>query len=361
MTVLADLENELARQRDGERRAESNSEQPGAQRDARLDEARKLDGKLRTLVRTAQQAEAELARALREMADRGLYRYLGYPRIQAYAEAVLGIPGGKAKALVELARKLDRLPRLRAAFEAGEISWTKARTVTRAATPETEERWIGKALELTNRRLEISVAQANGEEPEFAVTMRFKASELADLEEGVRRLREERSEAVALGAAVAEFVRRAYAPPVSRPPVQIVIHECPRCKEATRETRDGPIPVSPEELAAAKEDAEILDLRKERPRRTKTIPPRVRAIVLARDRNRCRICGSTTWKQIHHLDPSRNDPDALILVCWTCHHKLIHGEYVFVRGSGGELTFQLADGSPLVPAGGEGSRAPPRG
>ncbi len=49
-------------------------------------------------------------------------------------------------------------------------------------------------------------------------------------------------------------------------PWRIVIHESARCKEAARETREGPIPVSPEELAAAKEDAEILDLREERPR-----------------------------------------------------------------------------------------------
>ncbi len=35
----------------------------------------------------------------------------------------------------------------------------------------------------------------------------------------------------------------------------------------------------------------------ERPRRAKTIPPRVRAIVLASGHNRCPICGSTTWKE----------------------------------------------------------------
>ncbi len=90
------------------------AERPRTKREARLEEARELDGKLRALARIAQ--------------------------------AVLGIPGGKAKVLVELARKLDRLPRLRATFEAGEIPWTKVHTVTRAATPESEERWIGKAL-----------------------------------------------------------------------------------------------------------------------------------------------------------------------------------------------------------------------
>ncbi len=168
MTLVTNLEDELVLHRDFERVMGDAADRPRRKREARLEEARELDGKLRALVRISQQAEAELARALRETADRGLYRCLGYPRIQAYAEAVLGIPGEKAKALVELARKLGRPPRLRAAFEAGEAG------------------------------------------------------------------------------------------PAARP----------------------------------------------------------------------------RGSRIHHLDPARNDPDALILVCWACHHKLIHGEYVFVRGSG---------------------------
>ncbi len=177
MTVIANLEDELVLHRDFE--PVDASERPRTKREARLEEARELDGKLRALVRISQQAEAELARALREIADRGLCRHLGYPRIHAYAEAVLGIFGGKAKALVKLARKLDHLPRLRAAFEAGEIPWTKVRTVTRAATPEGEERWIGKALALTSPGLKIAVAQANGEEPEFTLTVRLKGAERA--------------------------------------------------------------------------------------------------------------------------------------------------------------------------------------
>ncbi len=84
ITVVENLEDELVLYRDFER--VDASEPPRTKREARLEEARELDGKLRALVRIAQQAEAELARALREMADRGLYRDLGYPRIQAYAE-----------------------------------------------------------------------------------------------------------------------------------------------------------------------------------------------------------------------------------------------------------------------------------
>ncbi len=56
-------------------------------------------------------------------------------------------------------------------------------------------------------------------------------------------------------------------------------------------------PRLPGATRVAQEDAEILDLREERPRRAKTIPSRVRAIVLARHCNDDRICGSTTWKE----------------------------------------------------------------
>ncbi len=69
MTAVANLEDELALHRDFERI--DASERPRTKREARLEQARELDGKLRALVRIAQQAEAELARALWEMADRG--------------------------------------------------------------------------------------------------------------------------------------------------------------------------------------------------------------------------------------------------------------------------------------------------
>ncbi len=98
MTVVANLEDELVLRRNFERVMGDAAERARTHREARLGEARGSTGSSGR------------------------------------------IPGGKAKALVELARKLDHLPRLRAAFEAGEIPCTKVRTVMRAATPESEER-----------------------------------------------------------------------------------------------------------------------------------------------------------------------------------------------------------------------------
>ncbi len=62
----------------------------------KMETARALDLRLKELVKKARRAEAEVARALFEMNRRGLFRFLGYPRIQDYAEVELDLPRGKA-------------------------------------------------------------------------------------------------------------------------------------------------------------------------------------------------------------------------------------------------------------------------
>src|SRR5258705_523277 len=66
--------------------------------------------------------------------------------------------------------------------------------------------------------------------------------------------------AVAGGGAGGGAWGRGRGPPVDRPGYQVVVQECPTCASALRDARAGPIDVSPEELAAAKVDAEVLDL-----------------------------------------------------------------------------------------------------
>ena len=100
-------------------------------------------------------------------------------------------------------------------------------------------------------------------------------------------------------------------------------------------------------LAAAQEDAEIIDLREPDAPRRKTIPPAVRAKVIARDGNRCRSCGAPAWTHIHHTVPGRGDLDSLILLCSTCHRRLVHrGDLVITPQGGGRFEFRLRDGSP---------------
>jgi 5-methylcytosine-specific restriction endonuclease McrA len=63
---------------------------------------------------------------------------------------------------------------------------------------------------------------------------------------------------------------------------------------------------------------------------------RIRLNILARDKHRCVICGSTKRLGVHHLDGSgdqhhntvaNNDEKNLVTLCMSCHNKL-HWEMV---------------------------------
>ena len=56
----------------------------------------------------------------------------------------------------------EHLPKIREAFDAGHLKWTKAREITKAATPDTEAEWLAKSERLSVDELR---AERKGEEP----------------------------------------------------------------------------------------------------------------------------------------------------------------------------------------------------
>ncbi len=106
------------------------------------------------------------------------------------------------------------------------------------------------------------------------------------------------------------------------PGVQIVVRQCPDCEAAAVVTSRGEKPLAPAQLAALADDARVQEPGK--PNRA-TIPPSVRAAVLARDRHRCTTpgCGATNFLEVHHLKPRNqggtNRPDNLVTLCSRCH------------------------------------------
>src|SRR5207249_9212121 len=117
--------------------------------------------------------------------------------------------------------------------------------------------------------------------------------------------------------------------PIDKTGYQVIIDECPTCKTASRDARDGAIEVSAEELAAAKEDAEVLDLTSGGKGEFRhSITPAERRAVIARDRGRCALCGTHAWLHIHHIERRDGDLAALSLLCSACHKGLIHAGHV---------------------------------
>ena len=87
--------------------------------------------------------ERNIAYWLLEIEERSLHKERGFSSIGDYAMELVGIKPRKAQYLVFIASRLEKLPLIRAAFDSGELSWTKAREITGVATPETESKKHG--------------------------------------------------------------------------------------------------------------------------------------------------------------------------------------------------------------------------
>src|SRR5262245_17998777 len=101
-----------------------------------------------------------------EVADRALGFYLldmerrggfePFSNASLWAEKHLGFE--RADKLILLSKRLEDLPEIEAAFDRGEVPWTKIREIARVATPETEGDWLELARQKTSREIEQAVA-----------------------------------------------------------------------------------------------------------------------------------------------------------------------------------------------------------
>jgi hypothetical protein len=127
--------------------------------------AHELDVRLRAAVAFLQRLDLELGRLLRQVAERKLYRELGFESFERYVRERLDAAPRTARRLVRLARAEHTAPRVADAFRRGEVSAFQADVLLRVSRPETEARWLALAQRTTLRRLE---AEANAQ-PRAAV------------------------------------------------------------------------------------------------------------------------------------------------------------------------------------------------
>src|SRR5262245_49869583 len=78
----------------------------------------------------------------------------GFRSCAAWLSWRVGLDPGAARERVRVARALGMLPRIAGALARGEISYAKARAITRVATPETEERLLSVARAGTAEHVE---------------------------------------------------------------------------------------------------------------------------------------------------------------------------------------------------------------
>ena len=87
-------------------------------------------------------ATARLLDLIREFDARGGWN-TGFRSCAAWLSWRVGLDLGAARERVRVARALGTLPLLAEALARGELSYAKARALTRVATPETEARLLG--------------------------------------------------------------------------------------------------------------------------------------------------------------------------------------------------------------------------
>ena len=395
-----------------------------------------VDRNLRQSLIACDRAQAGVVLWLAEVQRRGLCRALGHPGVLQYATEALGMSRSRAYDLLQLARDLERLPRLRAAMAGGVVGWTKARLIARVATEATEERWVEAARRLGRRALAARIAEEQerarrGREerrrqhaaqiagqadlgwspdprpstvvtlpdgppapspgvnpggavvksadcssphdeqplapasatarvsreaivmadPPSTLTHRLTGLELAKyealLEQAHRRrcVSPQASREDVLLAAMSALVVSAVGDRSAADPVdagsgmtdgmssssrlelairyQVIVYHCRACGTAAVVTNRGRRVLSPVETETVLCDARILEPGQQN---RATIPPAVRAVVLARDQYRCQApgCGRTSFLEIHHVVPrsegGTNRPENLVTLCGRCHH-----------------------------------------
>jgi hypothetical protein len=94
------------------------------------------------------------------------HQRLGFARLGDYTRERLGLGAREVQELARVATRLEELPPLARAFEAGVLSWAHARLLTRVATPEDAAARVEGAAGMTVRDLAASLRTPAGQTAE---------------------------------------------------------------------------------------------------------------------------------------------------------------------------------------------------
>ncbi len=355
-------------------------------------------------------ATARLLDLIREFDARGGWN-TGFPSCAAWLSWRVGLDLGAARERVRVARALGTLPLLAHALACGELSYAKARALTRVATPETEEQllkvgragtaahverivrgWrrvdrIAEARETARQHAGRALHVYQEEDGMVTVRGRLTPEMGALLVQALNAAREtlyqqarsqnenvpaetptmaqQQADAMALLAETA--LRHGIVPGVPGERYQVVVHvDAPVLADPDHPGQsvleDGThVPAETSRRLAC--DASLVVMRHGRDgrvvevdARTRTIPPALRRALHHRDRG-CRFPGcGVRFGQGHHIRHWANGgPTTLSNLALLCrrHHRAVHEEgYQLDRHADGELRFRRPDGRllPEVPA-----------
>ena len=323
------------------------------------DAAKAAHERLGRAVRTHRASMHTVAVELLAFEEAGHALVLGFRSVAAYAREVHELSPRTVRDLIHLARSLRTLPALDQALEAGELPWTKGRTLAPVLTAENEQAWIDAARGASVRALEAMVANAiPGELPpapeDCKATERTRiVFELPTVEAQLCRDVIARERARALDPEVTDgellfsiLQRHAFDErPASSERYQVVLEHCPSC----RRTAGREAEVEEALVGEAICDATVVDMASPGPQRgsrSRTIPPRVRRLVERAYRGTCAVpgCRHRLWVDLHHVQPfasgGGHEVGNLLPLC-TAHHRMLHQGRLGLTQEGGEWVFRF--------------------
>jgi hypothetical protein len=316
---------------------------------------RDLDRQLRVVAKRRGALDHEELQLIRKAIVLALWRELGMVSMREYLEHVMGYGPNVASERIRVAEALGAMPALEAALGAGELSYSAVRAITRIATRRTEAQWLAACRGKNQRQIEELLAEREaGDRPDDprnpdlrlqTVTYRYPPHVIAMIRQCRAKLESELGERIddaQLGEAMATALLRGSAPS-TKAPSQISYSVCPACKVARQSAAGVDVAVSQAVIERAACDAVWLgNADGPRTRAVQDVTPSVRKLVLARDRQRCRIpgCRSAQNIDIHHIihrwQGGSHEPSNLIALC-SGHHAAHHEGHLVIRGTADAL------------------------
>jgi hypothetical protein len=310
-----------------------------------MQEAKNAHQKLISLLERIHKYEHSALLVFSEIMHQKLYEEMGYSSMHNYATEALKMPRSTAFHYISLTKKLEALPETKKAVESGDLGWTKAKEITKVATPATEGQWIDRAkkssridlIEITKQAITVAKNESKQQptlipieinlpkaEPKISTSLSFSIEQMerfSVLIEKMRKQGETGSREELLIKALTDSTSQNSPRGENSPSTKIVITHCPDCGKA--ETSSGEI--SKNELEKVYCDAVV----NENGKNMATIKPSVRQKVMIRDQHTCQGqgCRSKRYLEVHHKVPralgGSNDASNLITLCSAC-HSLIH-------------------------------------
>jgi hypothetical protein len=340
---------------------------------------------LKRIAKARAHLDLQEAEALREAQRLQLWRQFAHTSLADYMVRELGYSSHRvAEERLRLANALPELPKLSEAIANGEINFSQARELARIVTPETEQKWIEKAQEMTVREVERAVSgHCKGDLPEDPIDPKLVRKTLwlsvrpeteVIFREAKQALEKERGEKLDEDAVLEALCRtllvrvraarclndddgsvprgserdsREGSAVDGAAPYRVAVTVCSECKRGWQHGGGAVEEMTPAAVDRAQCDAQwIADVESDDIARARQeISPATRRNALHRDQKRCRVPGCSCYANldVHHIvhreHGGTNELSNLITLC-EAHHLAHHDGTLVVERVGDEVRFK---------------------